>query len=210
MTDPVPTPTDQPRRIAVIGAGRVGATLGRRWAGLGHDVVYGVRDPGAERHADLGATAAPAEAVTGADVVLVALPWAAVEATLTGLAVGDAVVLDATNPLPAGDDDPAASGGERVARWLGSGRVVKAFNTTGSANMADPAGYPVAPLLPVAGDDDGAKAVAVALAAELGFDPVDAGPLAAARDLEHLAALWIRLAYPLGHGPDIAFALVRR
>jgi hypothetical protein len=76
--------------------------------------------------------------------------------------------------------------------------------------MADP-GYDATPILmPVAGDDDEAKAVAIALAGELGFDAVDAGPLTAARDLEHLAALWIRLAYPLGHGPDIAFALVRR
>ncbi len=197
-------------RIAVIGAGRVGTALGRRWAAGGHDVVYGVRDPGADRHAELTATAEPGDAVAGADVVLVALPWAATEAVLTGLEVGDAVVLDATNPLAAGDDDPTASGGERVARWLGSARVVKAFNTTGSANMADPSRYPVAPLLPVAGDDEAAKAVALGLATELGLDAVDVGPLAAARDLEHLAALWIRLAYPLGHGPDIAFALVRR
>lgn len=205
-----------PLRIAVLGAGRVGGTLGRRWAELGHDVVFGVRDPGRPRP-DLGPApllASPADAVRGADIVLVSLPWAATEDVLRSVDVGSAVVVDATNPLAAGarelQDDPRLSGAELVAGWTGSRRVTKAFNTTGSANMADPR-YPGAtPVLPIAGDDAEAKVLVAALARSLGLDPVDAGPLAAARDLEHLAALWIRLAYPLGNGPDIAFALLRR
>lgn len=201
-------------KIAVLGAGRVGRTLGGRWSAAGHDVVYGVRDPGDPKHADLAARATPADAVSGTDVVLVALPWDAAEAVLRSVDVGDAVVLDATNPLAAGarqlEGHPDLSGAELVAQWSGSRRVVKAFNTTGSANMADPSYPAAAPLLPVAGDDAAAKATALGLAAEIGFDAVDAGPLAAARDLEHLAMLWIRLAYPLGHGPGIAFALLRR
>jgi predicted dinucleotide-binding enzyme len=88
--------------------------------------------------------------------------------------------------------------------------VVKAFNTTGSGNMADPRYGAGAPVMFVAGDDDDAKQTAMDLASGIGFDATDAGPLAAARDLEHLAALWIRLAYPLGHGPEIAFVLARR
>lgn len=201
-------------RIAIIGAGRVGKALGGRWQAAGHDVVYGVRDPTEPRHAGLGAIAAPRTAVRGADVVLVALPWDATEPALADLEVGDAVVLDATNPLAAGarelELDPALSGAELVARWLRSSRVVKALNTTGSANMTDP-GYPGGtPAMLVAGDDTGAKQVALELVRELGFEPIDAGPLSAARDLEHLAMLWIRLAYTLGHGPGIAFSLLRR
>jgi len=201
-------------RIAIIGAGRVGKALGGRWQAAGHDVVYGVRDPTEPRHAGLGAIAAPRTAVRGADVVLVALPWDATESALADLEVGDAVVLDATNPLAAGarelELDPALSGAELVARWLRSSRVVKALNTTGSANMTDP-GYPgVMPAMLVAGNDTGAKQVALELVRELGFEPIDAGPLSAARDLEHLAMLWIRLAYTLGHGPGIAFSLLRR
>jgi hypothetical protein len=196
-------------RIAVIGAGRVGTALGARWAGAGHEVVYGVRDPADPRHAALPAVAAPPDAIRGADVVLIALPWTAVDAALTGLDPGGAVVIDATNPRDA--LDPGTSGGEHVARLLGSRRVVKAFNTTGSGNMQDPA-YPagVAPMMALAGDDDDAKALVATLAEQLGFDPVDAGPLAAACDLEHLAELWIRLAYTLGNGPGVAFALLRR
>jgi predicted dinucleotide-binding enzyme len=198
-----------PLRIAVVGAGRVGTALGGRWAAAGHEVIYGVRDPADPRHAALPAAAAPADAVRGADVVLIALPWAAVDEALAGLDPGDAVVLDATNPRDA--LDPGSSGAEHVARLLGSPRVVKAFNTTGSGNMEDPA-YPagVAPMMALAGDDPEAKALAATLAEQLGFDPVDAGPLSAARDLEHLAELWIRLAYALGNGPGVAFALLRR
>ncbi len=88
--------------------------------------------------------------------------------------------------------------------------MAKAFNTTGSANMADPT-YPAGtPIMPVAGDDIDAKAIVITLAAELGFDPIDTGGLSTSSDLEHLAMLWIRLAYPLGQGPGIAFSLLRR
>ena len=50
----------------------------------------------------------------------------------------------------------------------------------------------------------------LAVMAGIGIDGIDAGPLAAARDLEHVAGLWVRLAYSLGHGPGIAFSLLRR
>lgn len=201
-------------KIAVIGAGRVGTAVGTRWAAGGHDVVYGVRDPADPRHAGRSDVAPSVDAVRDADVVLVALPWAAVEGVLRGLDVGDAVVIDATNPLAADarqlNGHPDLAGAQLVADWVRSPRVVKAFNTTGSGNMVDTS-YPGGrPAMLLAGDDAEAKATVASLAAELGFEPIDAGPLPAARDLEHLAMIWIRLAYPLGHGPDIAFALLRR
>jgi predicted dinucleotide-binding enzyme len=205
--------------IAVIGAGRVGSTLGGRWAAGDHAVTFGVRTPGDTRHDSLRAVpgvsvATPADAVAGADVVVLALPWPAVEevARDLGPALGEAVLVDASNPIADGGLATVGgpSGAERVAAWSGSARVVKAFNTTGSGNMADATYSTGTPMLAVAGDDDGAKAVVAGLAAELGFDPVDAGPLSAADDLEHVAALWIRLAYALGNGPDIAFSLLRR
>lgn len=201
-------------RIAVIGAGRVGRALGARWSASGFDVVYGVRDPADPRHADLQRTATTGDAARGADVVVIALPWAATQEAVTGLDVGSAVILDATNPLAANARelvaDPSLAGAQLVSSWIGSTRVVKAFNCTGSANMATP-DYPgQQPMMPVAGDDATAKIVAIDLARTIGFDAFDAGPLTAARDLEHLAVLWIRLAYQLGNGPDIAFGLLRR
>jgi len=201
-------------QIAVIGAGRVGCTLGGRWRDAGHHVTYGVRDPQVDRHRDLGPVASPAEAIEAADVIVIALPWAAVEDVVSGLDVGDAIVVDATNPLASNARDLEAhagsSGASLIAGWTGSTRVVKAFNTTGSANMADPTYREATPVMLLAGDDEEAKGTVSELASQLGFEPVDAGPLSAAGDLEHVAALWIRLAYRLGHGPDIAFALLHR
>ena len=201
-------------RIAILGAGRVGRALGTRFRDLEHDVVHGVRDPTDSRHQDLDELALPSDAAVGADLVVVALPWDAVEPVLASVEVGGAIVVDATNPLAPDARALAAgterSGAERIAAWTGSHRVVKAFNTTGAANMADPDFGPSRPMMPVAGDDPEAKATVLALASDLGFDALDAGPLAGSRQLEHLALLWIRLAYPLGNGPDIAFALVRR
>jgi predicted dinucleotide-binding enzyme len=193
-------------KIAIVGAGRVGTTLGGRWSAGGHEVVYGVRNPADPRYADLRSAAVPAEAVRGAEVVVVALPWAAVEDVVHQLDLADVVVIDATNPLGTAGE---VSGAERIAAWAPQARVAKAFNTTGWENMADPA-YPGgrAAML-VAADDVGAKETALSLAAELGFDALDAGPLAAARELEALTALWIRLARS-GHGRQIAFALLRR
>jgi len=201
-------------RIAIIGAGRVGRALGGRWSEVGHDVVYGVRDPADEKNADLPEVATTQEAVDGADVVLISLPWAATQEAVSQLRVGDAVVIDATNPLAANARElianPSLAGAELVRDWMGGARIVKAFNTTGSGNMNNPNYGSQRPMMPVAGDDADAKAVAIGLADEIGFSGVDVGALAGARDLEHLAMLWIRLAYPLGNGPDIAFALLRR
>ena len=209
-------------RIGIIGAGNVGGTLGRAWAKSGHDVLFGVRNPTAPQVRSLLADAggrARAGAVAGAaahgDVVVFATPWAA-----TQDAVGEAgdltgkVVLDCTNPLKADlsglEIGHSTSGGERVAAWASSQGVVKIFNTTGFENMGNPAygGDPITMFL--AGDDAGAKAVAAQLAAEIGFDPVDAGPLATARLLEPLGLLWIHLAIRQGHGTGIAFRLARR
>lgn len=198
-------------KIAIVGAGRVGTALARRWGDAGHEVVLGVRDPGKAREPASLPRLTVADAVAGADVALLALPWTAVQEVVTATEWGDTILADATNPFEGGRlaTPVGTSGAELVAGWARSGRVVKAFNTTGSANMTDPQ-YAVAPTMPVAGDDDEAKTVVLALAGEIGFDPVDAGPLWAAADLEHLALLWVRLAYGLGNGPDIAFSLLRR
>lgn len=207
--------SDTSSRIAIVGAGRVGRALGARWLEAGHDVVFGVREPSDPRHADLGAPAlSVADAAAAADVVVLATPWAATEQAARAVASCGAIIVDATNPLADMAMDPraveAGSGAALVAGWTGSHRVVKAFNSTGTPNMADTTYPGGTPMMPVAGDDAAAREVVLALARDAGFDAVDAGPLDAAADLEHLAMLWIRLAFAMGNGPGIAFALLRR
>lgn len=206
-------------RIAILGAGSVGRALAQRFAAGKHSVVFGVRDPLATKHHDakaLGEFMKNAAAVANAEVVVVALPWAETEAALKALgsALDGKVVADATNPIRAdftglefGQDDSA---GERVQRLLPKAKVVKAFNTTGAANLTDP-DYPQGRVtMLLAGDDAAAVETVRALAAESGFEPIAVGPLKLARQLEQLAWLWIHLAYKAGLGPDFALRLEKR
>lgn len=208
-------------KIAVIGAGNVGGTLGRRWAGLGHELVFGVRDPAREKYQGLvtqtggrGRLASNREACAGAGAVLLATPWSTTQAALAECgALEGQVLIDATNPLGAdlrltlGHSD---SGGEQVARWAPGARVVKAFNTTGFNIMEDPVIQGRHAVMFVAGDDPAAKSVVLDLASAIGFEAVDAGPLASSRMLEPMAQLWIHCAYRQGLTRDYAFHLLRR
>lgn len=207
-------------RIAIIGAGNVGAALGRNWAGRGHQVSFGLRDPKAARYAPLaahGALLSPAEAAAGADAVALATPWQAAEAAVAGLGdLSGKLVLDATNPLGMGPNGlglafgHSDSAGERVAGWAKGAAVFKTLNTTGAENMADPDAYPTKPVMFVAGDDAARKPEVMALISDLGFEAVDAGPLANARLLEAHAMLWIDLALNRGQGRGFAFGLLRK
>lgn len=208
-------------KIAVIGAGNVGGTLGKRWAGLGHQVVFGVRDPTREKYQGLvvqtggrGSLATNEAACQGADLVLLATPWATTQAALAECGpLQGKVLVDSTNPLGAdlkltiGHSD---SGGEQVARWSPGARVVKAFNSTGFNVMDDPVIAGSHAVMFIAGDDPAAKSVAADLATATGFEAVDAGPLQSARMLEPLAQLWIHCAYRQGLTRDYAFHLIRR
>lgn len=205
--------------IGILGSGNVGGTLGSRWAKLGHRVFFGSREPAklpglVERAGATAAAVSIEEAVQSAEVVVVALPWGVTKAVLESLDLAGKVVLDCTNPLKPDlsglEVGTTTSAGEMVAGWARGAGVVKIFNTTGYNNMANPV-YGVEPAaMFYCGDDARAKQIARTLAAELGFDPVDSGPLANSRFLEPLAALWIWLAYPGGHGREIAFRLVKR
>ena len=206
-------------RIAILGTGRVGQALGAGWARVGHRVTYGSREPQGE-HARAAVAAAgveaaamePAVCVAGAEVAVLAVPWGAAQAVVTaaGPWMGQ-VLIDATNPIAPGLQlavGGSTSGAELVAGWAPGARVVKAFNTTGWENMANP-NYPEGPVtMFLCGDDAAARAVATRLAQDLGFDVADLGGLAAARFLEPMALAWITLARSPGRG--VAFRLARR
>ena len=204
--------------IGILGAGRVGGTLGRLWTSKGHQVMFGVRDPNGSKTqallADIGPAAragSPAEAVAFGDVALLAVSWAGAREVIeqAGPWTGK-ILIDATNRLAPPTPDDAPSAAEDVARWAMNARVVKAFNATGSGNMtAAPYGTQKVDIF-LCGDDALAKAVVADLIVGSGFDPVDCGPLANASLVESLAKLWMQLAFAMGNGPDIAFKLLHR
>jgi predicted dinucleotide-binding enzyme len=179
-------------RIGIIGAGKIGGTLTRRLTSLGHQVAV-ANSRGPETLRDLadetGATAVPAEdAPHDADLVVVTIPVKAIRhvdgRSLDTRAEG-APVVDTGNYYPPRDGRIAeivegAPSSVWVSQQLGH-PVIKVFNTIVAAHLltlGKPAGDPDRIALPVAGDDAAAKANVTQLVDELGFDPVDAGPLA--------------------------------
>ena len=205
-------------KVAVIGAGNVGGTLGRGLAGAGHAVIFGVRDPSNAKHASLKhdnvELASVREAVAAADVAILATPWDAAETALA--TAGDfegKPLLDATNPIGPGfalTHGHTDSGAEQIARWSLNAKVVKAFNTTGFENMADPVYGEARAAMFVCGDDDEACSTALSLAGDLGFDALHVGALSMARILEPVAMLWINLAIVRKQGRNIALGVLRR
>jgi 8-hydroxy-5-deazaflavin:NADPH oxidoreductase len=188
-------------KIAVIGAGTFGGAFATAATRAGHEVSIAARheENAAKTAAETGATAATSEeAVAGADLVVLAIPGAAVADwadTLAGRLDG-AVVVDVTNPLTADYSDTFTTGrssAEQLQDQLPQARVVKAFNTLLGGRLNAPAQDGVPLDLLIAGDDADARAAVADLGRSLGFAPREAGRLRMARALEEMAFLNISL-----------------
>ena len=168
--------------IAVIGAGKIGGAIGMRMAGAGHDVaIANSRGPETltERAKEIGAHAASAaDAVRGAEVVFLAVPYAAVDETAEAAGPWDGkLVVDVTNYYEGRDGAELAPGDESssviVAGKLPGARVVKAFNTILWKRLESEAGLAIF----YAADDDAAGETVAQLIREAGFAPVKSGGL---------------------------------
>jgi predicted dinucleotide-binding enzyme len=189
-------------KVGIIGMGNVGSALRRGLEGAGYEVKSAGRDP-----KDVRAISAWGE------VIILAIPFGALDDALR--AMGDAaqgkVLLDVTNALT--PDFQLAlgcttSGAEELQKKVPKAKVVKAFNTVFAQNMSTGKAKGEALTLFVAGDDKAAKDLVLAAGKAIGFDPVDAGPLANARWIETLGYFNIHLGYMLKMGTDIGFKLV--
>lgn len=194
--------------IAIIGTGSVGSGLAKAFAGAGHRVHLNARgvDKTAAAAQAAGAivSTSPAAAAAIADVVILAVPFGAVEELASAIrpVANGKVIVDVTNPAKPDWSGPlfggTDSGAERIAAWLPEAHVVKAFNTLLANNIADPAPEGIKLDGYVAGDDTDAKAVVLQLAASIGLNPIDVGPLSAARQLESLA--WLNISLNMAPG----------
>ncbi len=203
--------------ISIIGTGRVGTALAQRWTASGHSVMFGTRDPNA-MHVKAAVAANPparagaiTEAAAFGRIVLLAVPG---HVTLdTVRACGDLrskIVIDAANWFGTKPAGVTTSIAEAIAEIAPGAKVIKAFNMTGTGNMADPDYNGVKADLFICGDEAAAKIVVTDLATNIGFNVIDAGPLSAAGLLESMAQLWVHLAYTQGLGPNIAWKLLKR
>ena len=209
-------------KVAIVGIGNVGASLGERLGRSGFAVRFGVK-PGADvaslldRCGPNASAASVAEAAGWAEVVFLAVPPAAL-ADVAAQAGGfeGKIVVDCTNPV-AWKNGPVLAPVEegslaaKLANIAPRARVLKGFNVFGAEFHRDPAlpgGQAVD--VPLAGDDAAAKDVVAEIARRAGFVPIDAGPLRNAALLESVALLWIHLALVGGQGRTFAFKLLRR
>jgi predicted dinucleotide-binding enzyme len=191
--------SSQAMRIAVVGAGNIGRTLGDKWIAAGHQVVYGVRRPGEP------GTAAVADAVAGAEVVVLAVPGAAakdVVASLGGDLVGK-VVIDATNDVQ----------GEGRLHALGElvegAHPVRAFNTLGWESFADPVVGGVRADLLYAAEEGVARDTAERLIRDVGLEPVWLGGVDAFDVVDSVTRLWFTLVFQRKLGRRLAFKVLR-
>lgn len=206
--------------MSIIGAGNVGMALARAFTQRGEPVTLGVPDPRkyTESAAALGTLAritSTLEAIASAELVILAVPYAAVQSIAVSVPDWQSKILvDATNPLAAGlaglSVGTTTSAAEELAKLAHGARVVKAFNSTGAENMADARYTGGSPWMPVCGDDADARQKVLTLATLIGFDAVDCGPLSAARYLEPFAMTWIHLAFKQGMGRKFAFSILKR
>lgn len=206
--------------IAIIGTGDVAGALGPEFAAQGHTIVYGSRNPArdeiralvARTGGDASATT-PAQSVIGADIVVMAVPGAVVEAVTGNL--GDLtgkIIIDPTNAI-----DRHAGGyltlsydtssAEVIQGAAPGAHVVKAFNTLNWRTMVDPesSGGPVS--IPLVGDNARAKARVAQLVEGMGLEAIDVGPLRYARHVEGMLLIWIHNRYGAGEGPAFDYHL---
>src|SRR5256712_6647056 len=210
-------------RVGILGSGLMGGKLGTIFARAGHEVVFSyarsmeklkklARGIDGKAHGSARA-GTPSEAAQEADALLLAVHWSRIEDVLnqTGDLSGKVVVtcslqmnVDNTGLVVA----HTSSGAEELARRLPNARVVSAFNTVPSEvlfGVYEAKSKGRRPSLVYCGDDKGSKAVAAELIRDVGFDPLDAGPLRIARYTEPFALLIAELAYEGDRGPELAY-----
>ncbi len=201
--------------IAVIGAGNQGTALGEALGRAGHSVRYGVAHPPSTVTEGPAPRLSVEAAVRSAEVIAIVVPSWHLDDALSTIRQADLrgqIVIDVTNPLTEkmgwarGFD---VSNAERVRAALPGARVVKAFNTVFAAWLRG-GGRALGEQLTgfVASDDGEAKRVVLGLVRDVGLDPIDAGPLDAARLLEAAGVMLVRFGAFTSLGWDLGLKLV--
>jgi 8-hydroxy-5-deazaflavin:NADPH oxidoreductase len=206
-------------QIGILGSGLMGGKLGTLFARAGHDVVFSYShnrsklETLARKAGRTARAGTPREAAQDADVLLLAVHWNRVDDVLRQAGDLSGKVL-VTCSLPMNDDDTAlvvahtSSGAEDLAKKATGARLVSAFGTVPSEVLFavfEAHDGATRPSLVYCGDDENAKATVAQLIRDVGFDPVDAGPLEVARYTEPFTLLIAKLAYEGDGGPALAY-----
>jgi predicted dinucleotide-binding enzyme len=203
-------------RIGILGSGLMGGKLGTIFARAGHEVVFSY-SRSEQKLKKLGRHGTPREAAQDADAVLLAVHWSRVDDVLKQAGdVSGKVIVSCSLPMNADDTDlviaHTSSGAEALAKKVPKARVVSAFGTVPSEvlfGVFAARRKATRPSLVYCGDDASGKKIAAELIRDVGFDPVDAGPLRIARYTEPFTLLIAQLAYEGDEGPVLAYRFER-
>ena len=194
---------DESRTIAIIGTGDMGDSLGPQFAKMGYQVVYGSRHPESDKAKSLvrltgnnARVVSQQDAAAASRIILLALRWPAMESVVKSLDLDGKVVIDISVAWKQGEDgypestiQPSAA--ELIQEWKPKAKVVKSFATAGSTVIDNPTGAGGMVTMPVASNHRDAKELVAKMVAEMGFDPVDFGPLRMAHIIEDMQIMWL-------------------
>ena len=202
-------------RIAVLGAGNIGGTLGRKWAVAGHKIFFGVNNPDGERaqglRAELGSKVtigSATDALADSDVVVMALPGKAMdEMIITHAAQLDGeIIIDTANRLGGGPMNSFAT----FQTHTPHARIFRAFNTLGWENFANPVFDGIQADLFYCGPDGDAREVAEQMIADVGLRPILLGDVDQVSLVDAVGSLWFALVFRQGKGRNLAFKVLSR
>jgi 8-hydroxy-5-deazaflavin:NADPH oxidoreductase len=210
-------------RIGILGSGLMGGKLGTLFARAGHDVIFSyarsqeklnrlAREAGGKAR-----VGTPREAVQGADVLLLAVHWSRIDDVLKQAGdLSGKVIISCSLPLNAANTElvlgHTTSGAEELAKKVPGAEVVSVFNNIPSEvlfGVFEARGKAIPPSMLYCGDKQHGKDVTATLIRDLGFEPIDLGPLRSARYTEPLAMIIAHLAYGGAEGPELAYRFER-
>lgn len=200
-------------KIATIGTGNIGGTLGRQWAAAGHDIVFGARDPEAPKVRALlaevgqGATAASVSAaVTQADAVLFAIPGRAMSETIAQLGdqLNGKILLDATNNV----GGQPMHNLDALRQAAPDSPLFRAFSTLGWENFAEPVIDGQQVDLFYCGDAGAGETAVNQLIRDIGLRPIYLGGVEQVELIDAMTRLWFALAFQQGKGRRLAFRVL--
>lgn len=203
-------------RIAVLGAGNIGGTIGRKWANAGYQVTFGVQNPNGKNaqalRSELGervmiGTVADALS-SNPDVVLLAVPGGAMENTISQYAsqLDGRIILDSANRMGA----PVMNSFAALSQHTPQARIYRAFNIYGFENFANPEYQGVQADLFYCGSDGDSRSVVEQLISVIGLRPVYLGGVEQVGVVDSITGLWFSLAIGQKKGRHLAFKVLNR
>jgi predicted dinucleotide-binding enzyme len=200
-------------KITVFGSGNIGSTLGKKWANAGHAVTFAVRNVNDPKYQSLLKTitgsvriATIPDAVSSAEVILFAIPGAAVAETIDGLgeAFDEKIIIDATNKVRQAEMNSLAD----ISARAPNAKFFRAFKSLGWENFETPHLGGTQIDLFYCGDTGQAQETMHQLISDIGLRPIYVGNLDQVAVIDTLTRLWFALAVGQGYGRRLAFKLL--